>query len=540
MNLGHEHLMNKPDKRPPSNSMARITSFVALLVILVIFTMLFYQVMKTFILPLFLAALTVVIFKPFHVWVLTRSKGRKQLAAFITTLTVALMIFGPVAMLTFFAIDEARQLKNSEWDINQEITGLRQKFQLVIPAKRSLDAVRDEFDRLLVVDENGQAEVNISDGDINRLADDLRRLEKDLGTACRDALSSLPLESIEALDSRLSEPELQTLERLWQESSRGGPAEDLGSREQSKIEKQACRYVVAMEAVKKIGDEITPFAKLNTAGPISDEEKADLAQVLARALSSYDNLRSDLLGGIPWSVINELAHPTAQQIADWKSRAGGYLTKLTLFLSGRTPAVVVRTLLVLSIMLIAVYYFLIDGPEMIKTLMRLSPIDDHYETELLAEFDNVSRAVVLATLLSAIAQGILAGIGYYLFGVPSVFLLTLLTGILAMIPFVGAAAVWIPACIYLGFVLDPPRATAAVGLAVYGLLIVSMADNVIKPFILHGQSNLHPLLALLSVLGGVQALGPVGILVGPMVVAFLQALLNILRMEMQRMEKLDA
>ncbi len=61
-----------------------------------------------------------------------------------------------------------------------------------------------------------------------------------------------------------------------------------------------------------------------------------------------------------------------------------------------------------------------------------------------------------------------------------------------------------------------------------------MADNVIKPWVLHGQSNLHPLLALLSVLGGVKTLGPIGLLVGPMVVSFLQALLNMLNTELRK------
>ena len=67
-----------------------------------------------------------------------------------------------------------------------------------------------------------------------------------------------------------------------------------------------------------------------------------------------------------------------------------------------------------------------------------------------------------------------------------------------------------------------------------------MADNLIKPYVLHGQSKLHPLLALLSVLGGVQALGPIGILVGPMVVSFLQALLNILHQELRNLDKPSA
>jgi predicted PurR-regulated permease PerM len=74
-------------------------------------------------------------------------------------------------------------------------------------------------------------------------------------------------------------------------------------------------------------------------------------------------------------------------------------------------------------------------------------------------------------------------------------------------------------------------------LALYGACVVSVADNIIKPIILHGQSNLHPLLALLSVLGGVRALGPIGIFVGPMAVAFLQALLNILNVELKNLEE---
>jgi hypothetical protein len=103
------------------------------------------------------------------------------------------------------------------------------------------------------------------------------------------------------------------------------------------------------------------------------------------------------------------------------------------------------------------------------------------------------------------------------------------------VPFAGAVAVWVPVCLYLYFYQG--HTVAAVGLALYGGIIVSQADNVIKPYVLHGQSNLHPLLALLSVLGGVQALGPIGILVGPMVVVFLQVLLRLVQREMSSIDK---
>lgn len=189
----------------------------------------------------------------------------------------------------------------------------------------------------------------------------------------------------------------------------------------------------------------------------------------------------------------------------------------------------------LAIMILALYYFLVDGDAMIETLMRLSPLDDEYERELLNKFANVSRAVVVASLLSAVVQGILAGIGYY-FALESgspIFLLTAATMAFAIVPFVGAAAVWVPICLWIYFIDE--RLGAAIALAVYGAAIVSSSDNLVKPYVLHGQSNLHPLLALLSVLGGVQVLGPIGILVGPMLVAFIQALLNMLNKELRLM-----
>lgn len=223
----------------------------------------------------------------------------------------------------------------------------------------------------------------------------------------------------------------------------------------------------------------------------------------------------------------------------------------------------------LSVMVFALYYFFADGPSMLEALMHLSPMDDNYERELLHQFATVSRAVVLATLITAVAQGLLAGIGYYaiqfypvppvqaaveqdaptdiltaeLTAAPSnettpaepvklpVFLLTMLTMVMSIVPFIGAMAVWAPVAMWVMFVV-PGGFWPGLILAIYCLAIVSSADNVIKPYVLSGQSNLHPLLALLSVLGGVQLLGPIGILVGPMLVAFMQALLGMLRKEL--------
>jgi len=203
-------------------------------------------------------------------------------------------------------------------------------------------------------------------------------------------------------------------------------------------------------------------------------------------------------------------------------------------LAARAPAVIGRLLIGVVVMVVGFFYFLADGPRMLAAVMRLVPLDVRYQWQLLREFEEVSRAVVSATLLAAIVQAALGGIGYAVAGLHNVFLLTLLTFFMAMVPIVGAAAVWGSASLYLLFFVKD--SWAAAGLAAWGLLVVSSIDNVIKPLVLQGQSKLHPLLALLSVLGGVTALGPIGIFVGPIAVAFLQAALTMLAAEIDSLE----
>lgn len=112
-----------------------------------------------------------------------------------------------------------------------------------------------------------------------------------------------------------------------------------------------------------------------------------------------------------------------------------------------------------------------------------------------------------------------------------VIFLFLITTFMSLVPFLGAASVWVPCAIYLAAIEH--RMGAAILLAIYGAVVVSSIDNVIKMYVLQGHSQLHPLLALLSVLGGIQVFGPIGILVGPMVVVFLQTLLEILNHELE-------
>ena len=205
-------------------------------------------------------------------------------------------------------------------------------------------------------------------------------------------------------------------------------------------------------------------------------------------------------------------------------------------------AAMITTLFVLVIVLVPLFLLVAraggDAVAMLRTPngLKLDPavldglvgkVNDATGMHLTAESVNGE------VLLAAIVQAVLAGFGFYVAGLGNVFLLTLLTFFGALVPFVGAAAVWGGASLYLLFFLK--NTWAAAGLALWGLCVVSTVDNIIKPIVLHGQSKLHPLLALLSVLGGVGALGPIGIFVGPIAVAFLQAALTMLQAELDSM-----
>ncbi len=460
--------------------MSRLVSFVVLLVAIIITAFFFYRVMASFILPLFLAVLAVVIFQPVYRWLLERLDGRKKLAGGLTTALVLCTVLIPIVGITTMAM----------------IQGIH------VVAQLDAETLRNKAARLR-----------------NRLpmlqmpnADAFHRFEN-------------RLDSLLSIDTRLQPPsdpmrELQQ-RREWIEPLLSSLAE---------LESAAAVTPETTELYEQLESQLEELAKAD-GPPLNSLEFNAAVQIVA---AKYRELKVAILGGPLLTSIKDLANPTDEDLKQLSSQifysARGWLFRL----GGQTSMFLARAILGLVIMVIAMYFFFVDGPAMIQTFMRLSPLDDEYERLLLREFDSINRAVVLATLLSALAQGILSGIAYWFLGLPAVMLLTVLTGALAMLPFVGTAVIWVPVSLWLYFYEE--RTGAAIFLFLYGALVVSMIDNLIKPWVLHGRSKLHPLLALLSVLGGVKALGPIGIVAGPMAAAFLQTLLNLLHREIMALD----
>lgn len=197
---------------------------------------------------------------------------------------------------------------------------------------------------------------------------------------------------------------------------------------------------------------------------------------------------------------------------------------------------VARFVLGMVMFLIALYFFLVDGTRIVAAWEELTPLDAEHDRVIRTEFSKVCRGVVLATVFSALAQGALFGIGVAVIDLFAraglwrwLFLLSLMTTVFALIPFLGAASIWLPTALFL---LLQGHYAAGTVLILYGALIISTSDNVLKVLVIKDAANLHPLLVLVCVFGGLQLVGLLGVFIGPIVGAVLFALLRILKKEL--------
>ena len=191
---------------------------------------------------------------------------------------------------------------------------------------------------------------------------------------------------------------------------------------------------------------------------------------------------------------------------------------------GAAFASVASLLLSLFIFLISLYYLLRDGERMKQTVMHISPLSTEDEELVSARLAGAVNSVVKGNLLVALVQSALSIIGFSIFGVPNAVLWGVAAFFAALIPGIGTALVFIPAVAFLFLVGDT---SSAFGLMIWGAVAVGMIDNVLGPRLIGKGMNLHPLLVLPGVLGGIGLFGPAGIFLGPLTLCLLFALLSI-------------
>lgn len=174
----------------------------------------------------------------------------------------------------------------------------------------------------------------------------------------------------------------------------------------------------------------------------------------------------------------------------------------------------------LALMVYLAFFLLRDGSKLIDLMIRALPLGDERERLLFAKFAEVTRATVKGNLLIAIIQGALGGIIFWILGITGALLWGVVMAIFSLLPAVGAALVWVPAAIYLAAVGDIIQ---AVVLTVFGVVVIGLADNILRPIMVGRDTKLPDYIVLLSTLGGLAMFGINGFVMGPLVAALFMA-----------------
>lgn len=204
-----------------------------------------------------------------------------------------------------------------------------------------------------------------------------------------------------------------------------------------------------------------------------------------------------------------------------------YLRQFVSWLLQNTAAIftgLAQVFVTILLSLFGLYYLLKDGEKLESRLIALMPLSRKYSQMIWERLEVMINSVIKGRLLIAVLQGMLAGIGFGIFGVPNPAFWGSVTMFAALVPTVGTSLVIVPAVVYL-FLAGGPA--AGFGLLIWGTLVVGLIDNFLAPQLIERGTRIHPFLILLSVLGGISLLGPIGFLAGPLVLSILFAILDI-------------
>ncbi|MEK6861878.1 MAG: AI-2E family transporter [Nanoarchaeota archaeon] len=213
----------------------------------------------------------------------------------------------------------------------------------------------------------------------------------------------------------------------------------------------------------------------------------------------------------------------------------GLLNKFSLSIAKTTSDFIVslpKKILEVFVMLFTMFYFFKEGNKFFIRIRDHIPLKESHRRDIAKKFSNVIYACLYGIVVTAFIQGMLGAIGLWIFNVSNPLLWGMVMVILSMLPFIGAWLIWLPASLYKVFSGDLFN---GFGLLLYGLLIVSTIDNIIRPKIIGSKGKVHPVLVLLGVLGGLEVFGLLGIIIGPLILSILEAFFEIYILE--RVEK---
>lgn len=241
-------------------------------------------------------------------------------------------------------------------------------------------------------------------------------------------------------------------------------------------------------------------------------------------------------GGLDALITGRIREPLAPLLRQldqlgFSNFLGDAIERAVAFLSthlGATAAVVARLVLAAVILVIGMYYFFLDGPRMVAQLEAYGPMEGSHIHEILVDIAGILRAIFLASFVTAVIQGILGVIGFWIAGLPNAIMWAALMAFLALIfslvPILGTGLVFVPASIWL---LAHDKIFGGIFVMLWGLLVLGMVEYFVKPYFAKERLEIYPVVLFLTLFGGIEVLGPIGALAGPVLAAAVGSFLRV-------------
>ena len=260
------------------------------------------------------------------------------------------------------------------------------------------------------------------------------------------------------------------------------------------------------------------FTILVIVGPLT----GIVSLVVGQAASISDNVRPAIERAInePTYLDRLLREaPGYEYVAPYRQRiletAGAVVNSIGGFLMTSLQSTTRSTVSFLFHFVIALYtifFLLLDGPGMLRAVLNHIPLHRDEKDLLMERFVSVTRATLKGTIIIGAIQGVAAGVAFWVAGVPNAAFWTVVMIVMSVLPLIGSALIWVPACTFL-FATGHP--TTAILLGGYCALIVGSIDNVLRPRLVGQDTKMHDLVILFSTLGGLAVFGPLGFVIGP-------------------------
>ncbi len=223
----------------------------------------------------------------------------------------------------------------------------------------------------------------------------------------------------------------------------------------------------------------------------------------------------------PLAWIGSHTTVTVEQLQGWLVEAAKRVLQSLASSGGNFVLGALGTAVSFGLMLFVLFFVLRDGPALAQKVVRMLPIEERRRSRLWLHLADVTRAVFIGIGLTALVQGALVGIGFWIAGLPSPLVFGVLGALFALIPLVGTALVWIPGVAFLAIQGDYGH---AIFLTAWSLALVGSVDNFLRPMLISGRSELPTLAVFIGVMGGLSAFGFIGLFLGPIVLGLLIAL----------------